>query len=45
MTWPTERSEPFYARAGFRRSNGMWERYFIQDPYGTWANEPVPTEE
>ena len=45
MTWPTERSEPFYERSGFRRSQGVWERYLIQDPYGTWANEPVPTEE
>jgi GNAT superfamily N-acetyltransferase len=45
MTWPTQRSEPFYERAGFERSGSMWQRYLIRDPYGVWPGASGPTGE
>jgi GNAT superfamily N-acetyltransferase len=45
ITWPTERSVPFYERAGFSRSAHVWERYLIRDPYGRWRPDRVPTGE
>jgi GNAT superfamily N-acetyltransferase len=43
ITWPTERSVPFYERAGFSRSGHVWECYLIRDPYGRWKDDQVPT--
>ena len=51
IVWPTERSASFYERAGFVRSDAVWQRYLIMDPYGVWraadggegAGAPTPT--
>jgi GNAT superfamily N-acetyltransferase len=40
IVWPTERSAPFYGRGGFERSDTIWQRYLIQDPYGVWKDSP-----
>lgn len=36
VTWPSDRSRPFYDRAGFRPSEVSMSRRLRPEPYGVW---------
>jgi hypothetical protein len=36
VTWPSDRSRPFYDRAGFRPAEDSMSRRLRPEPYGAW---------